>query len=262
MIVHYSEKAKNDVWSYYESPPNGVQHNYLRRRGDNFSRISQTLRQLDRCLDQTYKKNGGNFIRIDNVATVEYAIENNGNEVVVRNIYFSNNQPQSQNTNQQLNTTNQQQNTQQQNNQQQQIQYKRVSKESFGLTRVQSNNKLFNFVDKNGKFFYPHGWFKQAEDFKQWNKVVAARVLTGNQWYFLSLNNGMLYPIAGKTESKVIKKMLIEEVLQEVIEVIEVLLERNKRYASKKNSPSLLNEQRLLEEKCDNFKLRRILNRL
>ena len=266
MRVVFDYAAEESLGKYYEGyrnlPTGGTD---LEQRSNNYRTIVRTLSNINQYVNQTYKKNGKNYIEIKGIGVIEYKIIQAKGVLIVKNIYFNDSQTQTQNTNQQNNTNQVQQNTQQQNNQQQpQIKYKRVSKESFGLTKVQSNNKLFNFVDKNGKFFYPHSWFKQAEDFKQWNKYVAARVFNGKQWYFLRLDNKLLYPTAGKTESRLLKKRLLERELQEVIDDIErFLIERNKRYSSKKNiSPSLLKEHRLFEERFNDYKEKRQLKRI
>ena len=262
MKVYYCLAARESIWSYYKryrdffvNTASGKKRvvNDLEQRGDKFREIERTLGNIGSYINQTYKKNGKNYIEIDNIGVIEYQIPQNKSLIVIKNICFSD--KRSQNTNQQSNNF---------DNyfKQPQIQYKRVSQESFGLTRVQSNDKLFNFVDKNGNFFY-HRWFKQAEDFKQWNKYVAARVFDERQWYFLRMDNKLLYPTT-KIESRLLKKKLLEQELQDIINYIErFLLERNKRYTSKKNiSPSLLKEHRLFEERFSDYKEKRQLKRI
>ena len=78
----------------------------------------------------------------------------------------------------------------------------------------------FNYVDKNNRIFYPECWFKEAEDFREWdNGVVAARVFDGNESHFLSSGKN-LYLIGKdsyRTENyqRVLKEILFEQLLHE-----------------------------------------------
>ena len=72
--------------------------------------------------------------------------------------------------------------------QQKQIEYNPVSNQYYhGLMMVKSSNGLFNYVDENNQIFYPTQWFKKAEDFRKWrNGVIAARVASSHEWFFLT----------------------------------------------------------------------------
>ena len=87
---------------------------------------------------------------------------------------------------QQSNNVNPQQNNQQNN--QQQPQYKPVSKECFGFTRVQSTNGSFNYL-KSNKLFCKQ-WYKDANDFQQFhNGRIATKVFDGQTVYWLYSDN-------------------------------------------------------------------------
>ena len=93
MIVHYSRDAKEAVGQYYESYMTDRNHGYqrtdLRQRADNYSKVSQTLFHIEHYLDKTFIDRNMKFIRIDNIAAVEYKITKN-KSLLVKNIYFNN----------------------------------------------------------------------------------------------------------------------------------------------------------------------------
>ena len=133
IITDYFQKYK-DV---YRRTSSGKQYKEtdLVQRSNNYGAIRNVLSNIQNHLGKTFIKNGRNYIEIPNIATVEYEIENNRNEMSVINIYFLNKQTNVNNV--------------QQNNQKKQIQYQPVSQECFGMTMVKSNNGLFNFINRN-----------------------------------------------------------------------------------------------------------------
>jgi len=231
MIVHYSESAREEILNYYGDcqPVYGFdnqQTDLKNKRTLNFRKISNTLRYIDDYLNQTYIRNGRNYIEIENIATVEF-IENREGEIIVISIYFKDEQIQSSNTTHQSNKINQ---LNWYNQPQKQVQYQDVSQNfCFGLKMVKSNNGLFNYVDETGQIFYPKQWFKNAEDFKQWNKFVAARVFDGQEWYFLKLDNKTLYPMGKdsyRTENyeKIFQQILAEQEHQQILSLMERIM--------------------------------------
>jgi len=102
------------------------------------------------------------------------------------------------------NSNNQQTNQPQQPYQQrQQPEYKPVPNQQYchGLLMVSSKDKsnrvIYNYVNQNNQIFYPYQWFTRAENFRQWNRVISARVMdSANKWYFLTIHK-KLFPIKG-----------------------------------------------------------------
>ena len=94
--------------------------------------------------------------------------------------------------NNQSNPNQVQQNKQQQPQQtnQKKPQYKPVSKECFGLTRVQATNGTFNYL-KNNQLFCKQ-WYQDAKDFQQFsNKQIATKVFDGQTVYWLYLDGNL-----------------------------------------------------------------------
>jgi|GEM_PF-1212073 len=89
MIVYFDYPAKESLGQYYENYQNEGYQNDLEQRSDNYRTIIRTLQGIENYLDQTFIKNNKNFIEIPNIAIVEYEMEENGTEIVVRNIYFN-----------------------------------------------------------------------------------------------------------------------------------------------------------------------------
>ena len=93
MIIHYSRNAKEQIEQYYENYEDNYQYGYgqtdLRQRADSYRKIADTLLHIEHYLDQTYVKDNQNFIDVYDIATIEYEIENNRKEIIVKNIYFN-----------------------------------------------------------------------------------------------------------------------------------------------------------------------------
>ena len=92
MKVYFDLSAEESIGKYYEN------YNYtkyggtdLSKRANNYRTIVNTLSNIEHYLDQTFINNGRNHIKINNIATVEYEITNDKSLIVVKNIYFNEN---------------------------------------------------------------------------------------------------------------------------------------------------------------------------
>lgn len=86
--VHYSRAVKEKIEKYYEDYVVFSTFSDMQQRAFNISRIRKCLTFIEDFLDNTYVKNGRNFISIENIAEVEY-IESN-TSILVKDIYFKN----------------------------------------------------------------------------------------------------------------------------------------------------------------------------
>jgi hypothetical protein len=90
MKVILTDTAKESLGKYYERysylPTGGTD---LEQRSDYYRKIVRMLSCINQYTGQTYKRDDINYIRITDIATVEYQIEN-GDIISIKNIYFNN----------------------------------------------------------------------------------------------------------------------------------------------------------------------------
>jgi len=177
------------------------------------------LSKIEYYLDQTFSKNNSNFIEIEDIATVEYKIENNQNEIIVKNIYFNESSNNTNNQNQRPNSNNR--NRKQLVNANWDI----ISKDEFGFTLVKSNNgEYYNYLDKNGKIISPNQWFTKAGDFIERDGIIYSNVEVDNRRkVFLATPTYKLVDVNESVE-KTIKKVLAEQSLQKSLDFMQRLL--------------------------------------
>ena len=60
----------------------------MQQRAFHISRIRACLSNIEAYFDNVYVLQGKNFIDIDDFCRVEFSIENNYSEIIVKNIYF------------------------------------------------------------------------------------------------------------------------------------------------------------------------------
>jgi len=84
--VYYSRAVKEEIEKYYEDYIVFSTSNDMSQRVFNISRIRSCLTFIEAYLDNTYVKNGRNFISIENIAEVEY-IESY-TSILVKALYF------------------------------------------------------------------------------------------------------------------------------------------------------------------------------
>ena len=181
MIIHYSESAKETIWRYYEkyktTYKSGYPQNDMEQRANVYRQIANTLYYLNHYLDQTYVAKGKNFIDIGNVASVEFEIENNRVEIIVKNIILKRGQqglwyPNKKNSNQ---VNNKYPNK------------KVLSDFYYGWRKIEVNN-FYNLENKQGKLFNPKWWYSYIGDFKESSDEVNAQRNGKN--YSLDLQTG------------------------------------------------------------------------
>ncbi|GHT46660.1 hypothetical protein FACS189440_05170 [Bacteroidia bacterium] len=93
MIVHFSEAAKATIDHYFDNYIGNQNHNDMVQRAYHLSKIRVCLSHF-LALD-TYVAENRKFVDIDDICTVEYALEKNNTEVLIKNIYFNKTREQS-----------------------------------------------------------------------------------------------------------------------------------------------------------------------
>ena len=88
MQVVLSPKASQTMENYFENYVGSQNRNDITQRAYHYSRILKCLSQIN-CFD-TYIVNEKNFVDIDDICRVEYKIENNNTEVVIKDVHFNN----------------------------------------------------------------------------------------------------------------------------------------------------------------------------
>ena len=192
MIVKYNN-IDGLITDYFQNHKHHYRYGYrvtdVPQRALNLrTKIHSVLSNINQYLGKTYTNNGRKFIDIDDIATVEYKIIQAKGVLIVKNIYFKNNQTQSTNSNQH--------NKQQP---QQKLQYNPVSQESCGFTKVKSNKGLFNFLNKDKKLVCKQ-WYQDAKDFKHHQGYTTGKVFDGSLWYWL-FSDGRLEKIKNNNQN-------------------------------------------------------------
>ncbi|MDR0874044.1 MAG: hypothetical protein LBN27_11360 [Prevotellaceae bacterium] len=88
--VILSDDVKRVMDNYFESYRGNQRDNDMWKRASNYSKIRQCLVYIDVFLDNTYERNGKNFIYVKGICIIEFALKND-EEILVENIYFENN---------------------------------------------------------------------------------------------------------------------------------------------------------------------------
>ncbi len=83
-----SPKSSQTINNYFENYIGTQNNNDIHRRAYHYSRILKCLSQIN-ILD-TYIVENRNFVDIDDICRVEYKMESNDMEVVIKNIHFNN----------------------------------------------------------------------------------------------------------------------------------------------------------------------------
>jgi len=87
--VKFDVSAAEIVWAHYEDYVGSKYQNDMQQRAFHISRIRACLSNIEAFFDKVYVLQGKNYIDIDDFCKVEFSIENNYSEVIVKNIYFS-----------------------------------------------------------------------------------------------------------------------------------------------------------------------------
>ena len=88
--VSISAVAKDTIGRYFEDYRDCQYGNDLQIRAFNYSLMRSALAHIDAFFDDVYTENGKKYIDIEKVATIEFTMEDNQTEVLVKNIYFKN----------------------------------------------------------------------------------------------------------------------------------------------------------------------------
>jgi hypothetical protein len=88
LTVKFDISAAETVWQYYENYIGSTYQNDMQRRSYHISRIRMCLSHIEAYFDKVYVLQGRNFISIDDFCRVEFSIENNYSEILIKNIYF------------------------------------------------------------------------------------------------------------------------------------------------------------------------------
>ena len=86
--VKFALSAAETVWKYYEDYTGFAYQSDMQQRAYHISRIRACLSQIDAYFDNVYVLQGKNFLDIDEFCRVEFSIENNYSEIIIKNIWF------------------------------------------------------------------------------------------------------------------------------------------------------------------------------
>jgi len=87
MQIVLSPKASQTMDNYFENYVGSQNRNDMNQRAYNYSRILKCLSQIN--IMKTYVVDGRNFVDIEDICKVEYKIESNNTEIVIKNMYFN-----------------------------------------------------------------------------------------------------------------------------------------------------------------------------
>jgi hypothetical protein len=88
LIVKFDISAAETIWQYYENYIGSKTKKKITKRAYQVSRIRTCLSHIETYFDNVYVLQGKNFIDIDDFCRIEFSIETNYTEIVVKNIYF------------------------------------------------------------------------------------------------------------------------------------------------------------------------------
>ena len=88
--VIISETAEETIGIYFENYRIYRHGSDLPIRAFNYSRMRSALANIDAFFDDIYTENNKNYIKIENICTVEFSMEENQSEILIKNIYFKN----------------------------------------------------------------------------------------------------------------------------------------------------------------------------
>jgi hypothetical protein len=85
-----SEIAEEAIGRYFEEYRTCRYGNDLQIRAFNYSRMRSILVDIDAFLGGIYAVNEKKYIDLVGIGTVEFSMEDNQSEILIRNIYFKN----------------------------------------------------------------------------------------------------------------------------------------------------------------------------
>ena len=85
-----SDIAEETIGRYFEEYRTYRYGSDLQKRAFNYSQMRSTLTHIDAFFEDIYFKNGRKYIDIEGICTVEFSMEDNHAEILIKNIYFKN----------------------------------------------------------------------------------------------------------------------------------------------------------------------------
>ena len=86
--VIISKMAEEVIGKYFEDYRIYQYGNDLQIRAFNYSKMRSVLSHIDAFSNDIYSQNSKKYIDIEDFCTVEFSIENNLSEILIKNIYF------------------------------------------------------------------------------------------------------------------------------------------------------------------------------
>jgi phenylalanine-4-hydroxylase len=83
-----SLQAERILNNYFESYQYLSVGNDMQKRAFNYSKIIRSLYRIEVFSENTYCVDGKNFLVIDDICLVEYSMFNNGNIILINDIFF------------------------------------------------------------------------------------------------------------------------------------------------------------------------------
>ena len=88
--VIISEMAEETIGRYFENYRVCRYESDLPIRAFNYSRMRNALANIDAFFDDIYVENNKKYIEIENIGIIEFSMEENQSEILIKNIYFKN----------------------------------------------------------------------------------------------------------------------------------------------------------------------------
>ena len=86
--VIISEIAEETIGKYFEEYRTSRYGSDLQIRAFNYSRMRSILANIDAFLNDIYIINGEKYIHLEGIGIVEFSMEDNQSEILIKNIYF------------------------------------------------------------------------------------------------------------------------------------------------------------------------------
>jgi len=86
--VRYSYEAEEAIGQYFENYQSFGYRTDMPQRAFHVSRVIACLTHIDAYWEETFVVDGKNYIRIENICTIEFEITNDFTAIVIMNIYF------------------------------------------------------------------------------------------------------------------------------------------------------------------------------
>jgi len=88
--VIISRIAEEEIGRYFEKYLFYGYRTDMPVRAFNYSRMRSILTNIEACFDDIYIINGKKYIDLEGIGTVEFSMEDNQSEILIKNVYFKN----------------------------------------------------------------------------------------------------------------------------------------------------------------------------